>query len=244
MSADASAALALAVAARPSLAAANKAGGARLVAVRRDGTDGESYAIMGEQIDIGRTEGDLRFDDKHLAERHARITFRAGQYVITPLENRNGVYIRITVPTELQDGHYLLVGKQVLRFEAVPDAEKTLRPAVEHGMILFGTPLKAPWAGCANHGGRNQPRRLPSDQKRPHHRTRTGRYRVFRRRIHVPSTRATAFRGDRAMISDQGSSNGTYVRLTGQHVMDPGQMIRLGDELLRSSQFREKLVLL
>ena len=41
------------------------------------------------------------------------------------------------------------------------------------------------------------------------------------------------FRSNRAMISDQGSSNGTYVRLTGQHILDPGQMIRLGDELLR-----------
>jgi pSer/pThr/pTyr-binding forkhead associated (FHA) protein len=41
------------------------------------------------------------------------------------------------------------------------------------------------------------------------------------------------FRGNRALISDQGSSNGTYVRLTGQHILDPGQMIRLGDELLR-----------
>ena len=108
MRADASAALAAAVASRPASVAAT---GARLVAVRRDGTDGESYALVGEQIDIGRTEGDLRFDDKHLAERHARITLRAGQYVITPLESRNGIYIRISAPVELQDGHYVLVGK-------------------------------------------------------------------------------------------------------------------------------------
>ena len=122
MNADASAALAAAVAARPSQPL--RAGPARLVAVRRDGTDGESYPILGEQIDIGRTEGDLRFDDKHLAERHARITLRAGQYVITPLESRNGIYIRISAPVELQDGHYVLVGKQVLRFEAVPTPRK------------------------------------------------------------------------------------------------------------------------
>jgi len=234
MSADASAALAAAVAARPSLAAASRAGSARLVAVRRDGTDGESYALMGEQIDIGRTEGDLRFDDKHLAERHARITFRAGQYVITPLENRNGVYIRITVSTELLDGHYILVGKQVLRFEAVPDAEKTLRPAVEHGMILFGTPLKSPW-------GRLRQITAAGTSRDVYHLTRSdliiGREQgdivfsddEFMSRRHA----LLQFRGNRAMISDQGSSNGTYVRLTGQHIIDPGQMIRLGDELLR-----------
>jgi pSer/pThr/pTyr-binding forkhead associated (FHA) protein len=231
MRADASAALAAAVAARPSAAFAE---GARFVAVRRDGTDGESYALLGEQIDIGRTEGDLRFDDKHLAERHARITFRAGQYVITPLENRNGVYIRIAMPTELFDGHYILVGKQVLRFEAVPDAEKTLRPAVEHGMILFGTPLKSPW-------GRLRQITAAGTSRDVYHLTRSdliiGREQgdivfsddEFMSRRHA----LLQFRGNRALLSDQGSSNGTYVRLTGQQALDPGQMIRLGDELLR-----------
>jgi pSer/pThr/pTyr-binding forkhead associated (FHA) protein len=234
MSADASAALAAAVAARPSLAAATRAGGPRLVAVRRDGSDGESYALVGEQIDIGRTEGDLRFDDKHLAERHARILSRAGQFVITPLEGRNGVYVRITAPVELQDGSYILVGKQVLRFEAVPDAEKTLRPAVEHGMILFGTPLKSPW-------GRLRQITAAGTSRDVYHLTRgdliLGREQgdivfsddEFMSRRHA----LLQFRGNRALISDQGSSNGTYVRLTGQHVLEPGQMIRLGDELLR-----------
>jgi len=235
MSTDASSALAaVALARRPAPAAVTIAGAARLVAVRRDGTDGESYALIGEQMDIGRAEGDLRFDDKHLAERHARITFRAGQHVITPLENRNGVYVRITVPTELQDGQFVLVGKQVLRFESVPDAEKTLRPAVEHGMILFGTPLKSPW-------GRLRQLTAAGTSRDVYHLTRSdliiGREQgdivfsddEFMSRRHA----LLQFRGNRAMISDQGSSNGTYVRLTGQHVLDPGQMIRLGDELLR-----------
>jgi pSer/pThr/pTyr-binding forkhead associated (FHA) protein len=234
MNADASAAFAAAVAARPSQRMNVRGGQAQLVAVRRDGSDGECYPIQGDQIDIGRTDGDLRFDDKHLAERHARITSRAGQYVITPLESRNGVYIRITAAVDLQDGSYILVGKQVLRFEDVPDAEKTLRPAVEHGMILFGTPLKSPWgrlrqmtsAGTSRDVyhlcrsdliiGREQGDIVFSDDE-------------FMSRRHA----LLQFRANRAMISDQGSSNGTYVRLTGQHVLAPGQMIRLGDELLR-----------
>jgi pSer/pThr/pTyr-binding forkhead associated (FHA) protein len=234
MNADASVAFAAAIAARPSQKTADRPGGARLIAVRRDGSDGETYPIQGEQLDIGRTEGDLRFDDKHLAERHVRITLRGGQYVITPLENRNGVYIRIATPTELQNGSYILVGKQVLRFEEVPDAEKTLRPAVERGMILFGTPLKSPWgrlcqitaAGTSRDVyhlsrsdliiGREQGDIVFSDDE-------------FMSRRHA----LLQFRSNRALLSDQGSSNGTYVRLAGQHVLEPGQMIRLGDELLR-----------
>ena len=47
--------------------------GFRLVVVHRDGTDGITYNLLGDQIDIGRTEGDLLFEDPHLAPRHARI---------------------------------------------------------------------------------------------------------------------------------------------------------------------------
>jgi pSer/pThr/pTyr-binding forkhead associated (FHA) protein len=234
MSADASAALAAAVAARPSVAAARQAGGPRLVAVRRDGSDGESYPVAGEQVDIGRSEGDLHFDDPHLAPRHARITLRAGQHVITPLENRNGVYRRISQPVELADGNLILVGKQVLRFEFLSDVEKTLRPAVEHGMVLFGTPLKAPW-------GRLRQLTSAGTSRDMFHLTRSdlvlGREQgdivfsddEFMSRRHA----LLQFRNGSALLSDLGSSNGTFVRLTGQHVLTPGEMIRLGDELLR-----------
>ena len=234
MSADASAALAAAVAARPSVAAARQAGGPRLVAVHRDGSDGESYPLVGEQVDIGRSEGDLRFDDPHLAPRHARITLRAGQNVIAPLENRNGIYRRIRETVELADGNLILVGKQVLRFEFLSDVEKTLRPAVEHGVVLFGTPLKAPW-------GRLRQLTSAGTSRDMFHLTRSdlvlGREQgdivfsddEFMSRRHA----LLQFRNGNALLSDLGSSNGSFVRLVGQHALVPGEMIRLGDELLR-----------
>jgi pSer/pThr/pTyr-binding forkhead associated (FHA) protein len=234
MSADASAALAAAVAARPSVVAASQPGGPRLVAVRRDGSDGESYLLPGEQVDIGRSEGDLHFDDPHLAPRHARISLRAGQHLITPLETRNGIYRRISQPAELADGSLILVGKQVLRFEFLSDIEKTLRPAVEHGVVLFGTPVKAPW-------GRLRQLTSSGTSRDVFHLTRSdlvlGREQgdivfsddEFMSRRHA----LLQFRDGRALLTDLGSSNGTFVRLTGQHALAPGEMIRLGDELLR-----------
>jgi pSer/pThr/pTyr-binding forkhead associated (FHA) protein len=233
MSADASTALAAAVAARPAVAA-NPPGGPRLVAVRRDGSDGESYPIAGDQVDIGRSEGDLHFDDPHLAPRHARISLRAGQHVLTPLEPRNGVYRRISQPVELTDGNLILIGKQVMRFEFLSDVEKTLRPAVEYGMVLFGTPLKAPW-------GRLRQLTSAGTSRDMFHLTRSdlvlGREQgdivfsddEFMSRRHA----LLQFRNGSALLSDLGSSNGTFVRLTGQHPLAPGEMIRLGDELLR-----------
>jgi pSer/pThr/pTyr-binding forkhead associated (FHA) protein len=207
---------------------------ARLVAVRRDGTDGATYPITAEQFDIGRSEGELLFDDPHMANRHARISLRNGQYVLLPLEARNGIYIRIHQPVELVDGDHVLIGKQVLRYEVPLDVEKTLRPAVEHGTVFFGTPVKAPW-------GRLRQVTAAGTTRDVYHLTRAevtlGREQgdvlfsddEFLSRRHAQ----LQFRGGRATVMDLGSSNGTFVRLRSQHSLSPGELIRMGDELLR-----------
>lgn len=206
----------------------------RLVAVRRDGSDGTSYPLNGEQIDIGRSDGDLLFDDPHLARRHARILVRGGEHVLTPLDSRNGVYIRVRSPVDVADGDHVLIGKQVLRFELVPESERSLRPAVEHGVVYFGTPVKPPWgrlrqltaAGTTRDLfhlcrtdvilGREQGDIIFSDDE-------------FLSRRHAQMS----FRGSRARLEDLGSSNGTFIRLRGPHPLMAGEMIRMGDELLR-----------
>ncbi len=207
---------------------------ARLVAVRRDGTDGDTYRIQVEQFDIGRTEGDLTFEDPHMAPRHARIQFRNGQHVVQPLEVRNGVYVRIRQPVELFDGDQFLIGKQVLKFEIPYEVEKTLRPAVEHGVVFFGTPVLPPW-------GRLRQLTAAGTSRDVYHLTRSevtlgreqgdivfGDDEFLSRRhaqLHYISNRVT--------LVDLGSSNGSFVRLRGQHLLSPGEQIRIGDELLR-----------
>jgi pSer/pThr/pTyr-binding forkhead associated (FHA) protein len=208
--------------------------GFRLIVVHRDGTDGIAYNLLGDQIDIGRTEGDLLFEDPHLAPRHARIVAGLSGPMLTPLENRNGIYVRLRSSTDLQDGDHILIGKQVLRFELLTDAERNLRPAVEHGVVVFGTPVRPPWARL---------RQLtPASVTRDvFHLTRPdvvlGRETgdvvfsddEFMSRRHAQ----VAFRNGRGHLEDLGSSNGTFIRLRGPHGLAAGDMIRMGDELLR-----------
>ena len=213
---------------------ASGSGRARLIAVRRDGTDGATYEVGSAQFDVGRTEGDLTFDDPHLAARHARLSYRDGQHVIMPLETRNGIYVRIRQPVELFDGDQFLIGKQVLRFEVPFEVEKSLRPAVEHGVVYFGTPVKPPW-------GRLRQMTAAGTSRDVYHLTRAevtlGREQgelvfpddEFLSRRHAQ----VGFRSSRANLTDLGSSNGTFVRLRGQHLLSPGDLIRVGDELLR-----------
>ena len=208
--------------------------GFRLVIVHRDGTDGITYNLLGDQIDIGRTEGDLLFEDPHLAPRHARIVASLTGRVLTPLETRNGVYVRLRGPVDLQDGDYLLMGKQVLRFETVSEPERNVRPAVEHGVVVFGTPVRPPWARLrqitpAGVGrdvfhlarpdmvlGREIGDIIFSEDE-------------FMSRRHGQ----ISYRNGRGHLEDLGSSNGTFLRLRGPHGLASGDLIRLGDELLR-----------
>jgi pSer/pThr/pTyr-binding forkhead associated (FHA) protein len=213
---------------------AQQQAGFRLVVVHRDGTDGIAYNLLGDQIDIGRTEGDLLFEDPHLAPRHARVVASLTGRVLTPLESRNGVYVRLRGPIDLQDGDHILVGKQVLRFELLTDAERSLRPALEHGVVVFGTPVRPPWARLRQVTpaavsrdifhltrpdvalGRETADLVFSDDE-------------FMSRRHAQ----ISFRNGRGHLEDLGSSNGTFLRLRGPHGLNSGDLIRMGDELLR-----------
>jgi pSer/pThr/pTyr-binding forkhead associated (FHA) protein len=208
--------------------------GFKLVVVHRDGTDGITYNLLGDQIDIGRTEGDLLFEDPHLAPRHARIAASLSGRVLTPLESRNGVYVRLRGSVDLQDGDHVLVGKQVLRFELLTDIERNLRPAVEHGVVVFGTPVRPPWARIRQ----ITPAAVTRDV---FHLTRpeviigreTGDV-VFSDDEFMSRRHAQiAFRNGRGHLEDLGSSNGTFLRLRGPHGLSSGDLIRMGDELLR-----------
>jgi pSer/pThr/pTyr-binding forkhead associated (FHA) protein len=51
----------------------------------------------------------------------------------------------------------------------------------------------------------------------------------FMSRRHAALKRA----GARARLEDLGSSNGTFVRLRGERALEPGDVLRMGDQLMR-----------
>ena len=122
--------------------------------------------------------------------------------------------MRVRQPVELLDGDQFLIGKQVMRFEIPFEVEKTLRPAVEHGVVFFGTPVKPPW-------GRLRQLTAAGTSRDIYHLTRAevtlGREQgdivfgddEFLSRRHAQ----VCFRGNRVTLVDLGSSNGTFVRL-------------------------------
>jgi hypothetical protein len=206
------------------------------VLVNRDGSDGQRFALTSEDTIIGRAGADIAFDDdRFLARQHARLARAAdGNVTIYPLDAVNGVFKKADAPTELADGAIVLLGREVLRFERVAAEERTATPLVRHGVALFGSPPRDPWGRVIQllpSGGARDIRHLVGDE------VVLGREEgdiVFRDDAFMSRRHAAmTWDGKRAMLTDLGSSNGTFVRLTGPTPIKHGDHVRLGDQLLR-----------
>ncbi|MGZ3449565.1 MAG: FHA domain-containing protein [Polyangiales bacterium] len=215
---------------------------ARLVRIAKDGSEGAQHAVTADVTDIGRSEGQILLaDDPYLSARHARITTRpatdptgAPSLVLVDLGSVNGVYVRLRGPHALTHGDLLLLGQQVLRFEAVTEIEGARGPAMQHGVLLFGSPAPASRARLVQRtveglvrdvfylvrdefvmGRENGDRTFPED--------------VFMSRKHAAVRRdASGF-----VLQDLGSSNGTFVQIHGEHVLRDGDQFRIGHHLFR-----------
>jgi pSer/pThr/pTyr-binding forkhead associated (FHA) protein len=205
-----------------------------LITVNRDGSDGRTIEISAETFDLGRTEGSLTFaDDPYLAARHARLVVQSGKVLVRALDGVNGVFVRVQ-SCDLSPGDSFLVGKELLRYEPLAAEERDPPSLVEHGVRIFGSAPREAW-------GRLRQMTVAGTARDVWHLTRPelvlGREEgdvtfpddEFMSRRHAAVKRV----GTRARLEDLGSSNGTFVRVRGDRELKPGDLLRLGDQLLR-----------
>ena len=210
---------------------------AQLVAILKDGSDGRVFPLVGDQIDIGRSEGDLVLpDDPYLSPRHARLQRRGDGWFLRDLDSVNGIFARIREPVALSDGDMILLGQQVLKFETLSDGETPLGPASQQGVLIFGTPEVPRVARLLQYtteGVGRDVHNLYRDE------TVLGRENgdiVFtddpflsRRHAAIAMDRATR----RFVLRDVGSSNGTAIRFRGERKLGNGDQFRVGRHLFR-----------
>jgi len=208
---------------------------ARLVSVNRDGTDGTAYHLTGDAVDVGSGHVDVRVTgDRHIADRHVRFEHSGGAVKVIPLEDLNGVMWRVREPTEILSGAELLFGREVCRVDVLTKAEVEVRVLTQHGVALFSSPIRKPWARLKHvwaNGvigdvryffadevivGREEGDIIFTDDE-----FMSRRHAVFRRR------------GERCILEDLGSSNGTFLRLDGPTLATDGDYFRVGDHMFR-----------
>ena len=206
------------------------------VLVNRDGSDGQRYPLAGEYAVVGRAGADIAFDDdRFLARQHARFERDpSGLVRLLALDTLNGVFRKTDGSVELVDGMMVLVGREVLRYERVTAEETKIQPLIRHGVALFGSPPREPWGRLMQvvpSGGHRDVRHLCGDE------VVLGREEgdiVFRDDAFMSRRHAAVtWDGKRAQVTDLGSSNGTFVRITGPSAIKHGDHVRMGDQLLR-----------
>jgi hypothetical protein len=221
---------------------AHQAARAKLTLIRGDGEDGVSFTLAGDEHQAGRGDVPISFpDDPYLSPTHANFMYRDSgrkgaspavvELVVRDEGSLNGVYVRINGTMNLTNGSTVLVGEQVLTVAAaavpedLPDAEGTYfsssmpRPATMQIVqsLRGGSPgwVYRLGSGTVVMGREGNDINFPEDPFI------SGRHAELRMSNSVLS------------ITDLGSRNGTFVRVTGEHVLRHGDYVFLGQQLLR-----------
>lgn len=197
--------------------------------VRADGGAESVLPMRGEVMTAGTT-GDLRLpDDPYVAPIQVRFFFSGGRLAVEDAGGGNGVFARLRAERELPVGGELRLGRQRLHLEVV--APPT--PAGD-GTLAWGSPdpgyrlriiqlLDGGQRGGAFplREGDNLLGRETGDIVFPTDGFVSGRHAVLKAR------------GERLVVRDVGSSNGTFLRLTNAVFVDSGDQFLVGRELLR-----------
>ncbi len=215
----------------PSASAAGVTGAVRLVVVRGDGMPAHAIDLPDGETVCGRTEGAIRLaDDPAVSPRHARFTLSRSVLALEDLGSTNGTFVRIRGPHRLAPGDLLRVGRQLLRLEQLP------RPAEPDasGVRAWGSPepgsrlrlvqlLEGGGVGDVFplRRGDNALGRDAGDLVFPADRYVSARHALLE------------VSGDAVTIVDVGSSNGTFVRISGETELAPGDQLLVGAQLLR-----------
>ena len=205
---------------------------AKLTLIRGDGEDGVSFTLAGTDHLAGRGECPITFpEDPLLSPIHANFRYFNNQLVVRDEGSLNGVFVRITETVAIASGTTILVGEQVLVVsgarmpEDVPDPEGTYFSAsmtrsatIELVQQLRGGSTGSvyrPDAASVTLGRENNDINFADDPFI------SGRHAQVR------------IEGGVLSVTDLGSRNGTFVRVTGEHPLRHGDYVFLGQQLLR-----------
>lgn len=201
----------------------------------KDGEDQTQFPFEATRIEVGSGTCELSFpNDPYLSEKQCVFSWGDNRWSVLDLQSRNGVYLRLRRGMALEGRDVILFGRHLYRFDYLEETERNAVPLAEEGVMLFGTPLGDPWgqlrqltaAGTIRDVhflhrnlvviGRQEGEILFPDD-------------VFLSRKHL----ALSFDGKTGFIEDLSSSNGTYLRVRTQNVVEDGDILRIGDQLLR-----------
>jgi pSer/pThr/pTyr-binding forkhead associated (FHA) protein/ribosomal protein L40E len=207
---------------------------AKLVLIKGDGLDGISFTLAGQEHIAGRTEGPLLFqEDPYLSPRHANFYYKDNKLYVRDETSQNGIYLRIRAPGPLRSGDTFLVGEQVLRVETTPPETAGLGPDDE-GTYVFASPRRASkmrLVQLLRGGDVGLIFRAVGDQVTL---GREGNDINFPDDPFISGRHAqVSFTDAGLVLTDLGSKNGTFLRISQDTPLSHGDYVFMGQQLLR-----------
>ena len=205
--------------------------GVVLTALRADGSEAGTYNLPVGTVTVGRDLGSIFAGDSYLSPRHATFTPRAGKLFVRDEGSLNGVYkkLRRDEPVLLQPGDIFRIGQEIIRFEALAPA-----PPTADGVERLGSPAKGYIGRIALIIGRDVVgNAFPVPESGVH----LGRERgdvLFPEDGYVSGLHCRlAPQGANLLLTDLGSSNGSFMRLMAETEVVNGDVLLMGQQLFR-----------
>lgn len=209
-------------------------GKARLVLIRGDaGVEGLSYMLQGTEHVAGRSDGQILFpDDSWLSARHANFVYEKDRLVVRDEGSLNGVYLRVRGEVPLSAGDRFLSGEQVFELQLAP--RDTAGPEPDQ-TYFYSSPRKPSAFRLVQilRGGAHGLVHCARDTS-----VTIGREDCeinFPLDVYMSGSHCTvsAAGSGSFTLRDNGSRNGTYVRITAPAPLQNGDYVFLGKQLLR-----------
>jgi len=186
---------------------------------------GRRHALVQGRLLVGRKKGDLLFDnDSLVSAEHALFSNISGALYVEDVGSTHGVFVRLRGPYDLQEGDTILMGRQVFRFHLAPGAvTSTAAPGQAPVLAHLVTLAEGNESGQTYplRRGENVLGRLQGDHTFPDNKHLS--------RRHARITVHAAY----AVLDDLNSTNGTFVRIRGRHLLDVDDRVMFGRQVLR-----------
>src|SRR5437899_2497758 len=204
---------------------------ARVSAIARDGSRSADFVLVKDETRVGRDvePTEVKLDkDPFIAPVHAVFRFEGPQLVVQDSGTANGVFLWLKERT-LESGDELRIGRQRLRIEWMPDEPEQLADQPVWGSPNPGYVARV--VQILEGGGEGDVYPLKSGENLVGRGTGDV---SFPNDGYVSSKHASITVGEGSLaVKDLGSANGTFVRVNGQAAVTAGDLLLVGEQILR-----------
>jgi pSer/pThr/pTyr-binding forkhead associated (FHA) protein len=214
----------------PVAAVSSRASRGSLVVINPDGSEGDTFGLADGDTGVGRNAGAVFSADAYLSPLHATFSIAGSSCTVRDENSLNGVYVKLKrdAPIKLQDSDVFRIGQEILRFESIP------LPQLVQGVEPMGSPNPGYVGRLTLVIGRESTGNgypIPPDGMH------LGRERgdvVFPEDGYVSGLHCRVhYDGSSCVLTDVGSSNGTFLRVRGSRTLVTGDLLLMGQQLFR-----------